>query len=128
MKARFAKRCDCDVSGKIVTEKANMTYGYQIETVVQCPKCGKIFRELPGKGPVISDIKTPEEKAAEEKKRKLDEEKERRRKERASESISVIDPAGETHKGRLTVKEKAVIDMKKKKVQEAVIERKNKNV
>lgn len=56
MKARFVKKCKCDVKGEEKVNVVPMTYGYQIEVTVVCPECKKEFRELTGKGRMVSNI------------------------------------------------------------------------
>ena len=39
-----------------------MRYGYQVEVTVKCKHCGKPYRELVGKGAMVSDVVKAETK------------------------------------------------------------------
>ena len=91
MKVRFARKCK-HVKGKPVVKMVKMSYGWQVMVTMVCPVCGRIYRELPGKGPMITDMvdaEKPEDKPVEQVIEK--EEKIREKVEKKKEKKSVKD-------------------------------------
>ena len=55
MRNRFVKRCQCKITEPTI-EIVPMSYGFQVDVSVKCSECGKPYRELVGKGSMVSNI------------------------------------------------------------------------
>jgi len=60
MKGRFSQKCQCKRTPPVVNI-VEMTYGYQVEVTGKCSVCGRPFKELQGKGGMVTNIPSKEE-------------------------------------------------------------------
>ena len=56
MKVRYVQRCRCKRTRPVV-KVVEMSYGYQVEVVAKCKKCGMVYKELKGKGEMVTDLR-----------------------------------------------------------------------